>query len=100
MEAPQERDLDDRIHYSRVEEALGELSPFHVAILEASYDLDGGDPKLEAALTPLLVGLASFSKLEPYKHVNEPRIMAAIRIELDEYWREAHAAFEKAYRRC
>lgn len=98
MEAPQERDLDARIMARKVERALMQLSPQHRAVLDSAYDQSEADPKLTQALTPLLVGLAPFSQFEPEKHVDDPYIMAAIRVELDDLWRSVHCAFENEFK--
>jgi hypothetical protein len=98
MEAPQERDLDARLMARKVERALMRMSREQRETIEAAYDRTAVDPKLDAALTQHLAPLAEFSRLEPHKHLDDPRIMAAIRMELDELWRNVHCAFENEFK--
>lgn len=97
-EAPQERDIDLRTEVRKVGRTLARLSSHHQAILVAAYTVEATDERVERALTPLLAGLVQYSKWKPIEsHLKDAKVMTAIRLELDEMWREAHRAFEAAY---
>lgn len=97
-DAPQERDIDIRVQMRAVERALNRMDPSQREIIQAAYKPTEVDERLEKGVTPVLVGLLKFSKLQPERHMNNHRVLTAVRLELDELWRTAHRAFEKEYR--
>lgn len=97
-EAPQERNIDQRLALRKSTDVYKKCSSRTQALLHAAYHPPVVDENLEKSLGPFLVGLEKFSSFTPVvKFLSYPHIMKAIREELQELYDIAHKEFECLY---